>query len=136
MSQGTGNPNIPSGWLNGTSPRGSLPFFADDINFTGALNRLRPHVANGPINAQKSASHSLSIGTAYTIAAPGDDDFFVEIVTLDTAAPVLTFTGGTLRSGTAAVATAHFAAFAGSSLVIVSQNGFWHVLGANQVTFA
>jgi hypothetical protein len=117
-------------------PKGTMTGHFDDVNFTAGLNPFTGIVANGAVDPSTSGGYQLSVATALTIGAPTDDDLRIEFSTIDVAAPILTFTGGTLGSGTAAVTSAHFAAFVGASLTLVSQNGTWNVLSANAVTFA
>lgn len=76
---------------------------------------------------------------ALTIAAPGASDVGkVLTITSDTAnAHVITFTGNTLRGGTAAVATATAAAQKGAGLTIACLvSGEWHVLANIAMTLA
>ncbi len=73
---------------------------------------------------------------ADTIAAPNIDGLNLTI-TSDTAfAHIFTFTGGTLDTGTAAVTTATFNAFKGSSFQVISYNGRWKLVASNGVSFS
>jgi len=83
-----------------------------------------PLISGGYVVTKGSAA-------ALTIAAPAAADVGTRIrVTSDSAfAHVITFTGNTLRGGTAAVATATFAAQAGSGISIECFIvGKWHVI--------
>lgn len=71
-----------------------------------------------------------------SITAPNEDGLRIRIISATGFAHVLTFTGGTLRSGAAGVATATFAAFAGATLTLVAVGGLWLVESSNGVTFA
>jgi hypothetical protein len=132
---GLNGPDTGSIGINVQIPTNTLDILGG-ITFSGSLNPLTAIVANGAVPVTGSANYVVTVATALTIAAPSVDDTRIEITTFDTATPVLTFTGNTLNSGSAAVATAHFAAFAGSSIILVSHTGKWNVISQNAVTFA
>ncbi len=105
------------------------------VLFGGSSNSFTPQAADGAIPVTPSKAYVITKGSAaaLTIAAPTVDNVDI-IITSDTAfAHVLTFTGGTLDSGNAAVLTATWNAFKGASLEIISYNGRWKVLNANGV---
>jgi len=73
---------------------------------------------------------------AMTIAAPTvttDDGVVIKVTTTTNAAHTITFTGGTLRPGTAAVTTANFASFRGSSIELMAFQGNWYVMAQNNI---
>lgn len=76
---------------------------------------------------------------AITIAAPGANGIgMIRTVISDSAfAHVITFTGNTLRGGTAAVATATFAAQKGASITVIGMNATeWGVVSNVVATLA
>ena len=88
-----------------------------------------------------SATYVVNKGSAaaLTIAAPGASDVGTQLtITSDSAfAHAITFTGNTLRGGTAAVATATFAAQKGAGITIACVvSGEWHVLANIAATLA
>lgn len=95
----------------------------------GGADAINPHTA-----ATYLITHSGV--DSITIAAPtvGTDDGIVINVTSNTpASHTITFTGGTLRSGSAGVTTVTFAAFAGSSVSFYAYQGVWYVLSQNLI---
>jgi hypothetical protein len=73
---------------------------------------------------------------AMTIAAPTvttDDGIVIKVTTNTNAAHTITFTGGTLRPGTAAVTTVNFASFRGSSIELMAWQGAWYVMAQNNI---
>jgi hypothetical protein len=103
--------------------------------------RLAPIVLSGgtdAINPHTSATYVVTTAgvDAMTLAAPTvtTDDGVVIKVTLSTnAAHTITFTGGTLRPGTAAVTTVNFASFRGSSIELMAWQGLWFVMAQNNI---
>lgn len=132
---GLNGPDTGSIGINVPTPTNTLDILGG-ITFSGSLNPLNAIVANGAIPETLSANYVVTVATALTIAAPASDNLRIEVTTFDTATPVLTFTGNTLNSGSASVASVHFAAFAGSSITLVSHTGKWIVISQNAVTFA
>lgn len=73
---------------------------------------------------------------AMTIAAPTvttDDGIVIKVTISTDAAHTITFTGGTLRPGTAAVTTVNFASFRGSSIELMAWQGNWYVMAQNNI---
>ena len=68
-------------------------------------------------------------------ASPGGDGIVISIISDTANAHTITFTGGTLDSGSAAVTTATFNAQKGASLTVESYNARWKVTEANGVSF-
>jgi hypothetical protein len=113
--------------------------------FTGPVQatvlKLSPIVLSGGTDAINPHTPATYVVTtpgvdAMTLAAPTvtTDDGVVIKVTIGTdAAHTITFTGGTLQPGTAAVTTANFASFAGSSIELMAYQGAWFVMAANNI---
>jgi hypothetical protein len=92
------------------------------------------------IPAHTSATYMVTTAgvDAMTIAAPTvttDDGLLIKVVTNTNAAHTITFTGGTLRPGTAAVTTVNFFSFRGSSITIMAWQGNWYVMAANVASY-
>lgn len=92
-----------------------------------------------PVN--RGGTYLLTKGSAaaLTIAAPAAPGLEITIISDTAFAHVLTFTGNTLRGGTAAVATATCAAQKGASITLVSLFGAeaaWGVKAAVAQTLA
>jgi hypothetical protein len=103
--------------------------------------RLSPIVLSGgtdAINPHISATYMVTTAgvDAMTIAAPTvttDDGIVIKITTNTAASHTLVGTGGTLRTGSAGVTTATFAAFAGSSIELMAWQGNWYVMAQNLI---
>ena len=98
-------------------------------------------VSTYALNGHTAGSYMLNRAgvTAVTVGAPtsGTDDFNVLQFLSDSAfAHTITFTGGTLDTGSAAVTSATFNPFKGASLAVTSFNGRWKVTYANGVAFS
>ena len=96
--------------------------------------------ASGALPANKTGFLVITLGSAgaFTLAAPtvGSEDGADFIITSTTAfAHVITATG-LLKTGTASVNVATFAAFAGASLYLKAYNGLWQVISSNAITFS
>jgi hypothetical protein len=103
-----------------------------------------------PVNAALATDGALPIVSgsyvitkagvlALSVAAPTAADIGTRIrITSDTAnAHVITFTGGTMRGGTAAVATATLGAFAGAGISFECfVTGKWHITANMIATLA
>ena len=88
------------------------------------------------INPHTAATYIVMTAgvNSMTLAAPTvtTDDGKVIKVTLGTsAAHTITCTGGTLRSGTAAVTTINFASYYGSSVELMAYQGLWYIMAQN-----
>lgn len=90
------------------------------------------------INAHTAATYMVTSAgvNAMTLAAPTvttDDGKVIKVTTNTAASHTITFTGGTLRSGSAGVTTATFSAFAGSSIELMAWQGKWYVMAQNLI---
>lgn len=96
---------------------------------------------DGAIPVVRSGSYVATKATAaaLTIAAPAVPGIVIRLISATAAAHVLTFTGGTLRGGTAAVASATCAAQKGASLTVISllpTEASWGVVASVAQTLA
>lgn len=101
------------------------------VVLSGGSDAINPHV---------SATYMVTTAgvDAMTITAPTvttDDGLLITVETSTNAAHTLTFTGGTLRPGTAAVTTVNFLSFRGSSVTIMAWQGNWYVKAANVASY-
>jgi hypothetical protein len=98
--------------------------------------------ASGAISPTASAQYAITAGGAIALtlaapaASPGGDNVRITVTSDSANGHTITFTGGTLDSGSAAVTTATFNAFKGASIALVSYDGRWKVLNANGVSFS
>jgi hypothetical protein len=126
-SQGGGS--TPMTWTSGGGASASSLTLSPINLLAGGADAINSHTA-----ATYLITHSGV--DSITIAAPtiGTDDGKVINVTSNTpASHTITFTGGTLRSGSAGVTTITFAAFAGSSVTFYAYQGVWYVLSQNLI---
>ncbi len=102
----------------------------------------QPLAVNTAIPVNQSRQYVITKGSAETdtiaapAASPGGDGVEITITSDSAFAHIITFTGGTLDTGAAAVTTATFNAFKGASLTVVSYNGRWKVVNQNGVGFS
>lgn len=105
--------------------------------------------AGGPVATQNalSANGAVAItgGTfvitktgslaALTLAAPAVNGVMLTVTSATAFAHTITATA-LLKTGSAAVNVATFAAFAGASVTLMSNGGFWNVISQNAVAFS
>jgi hypothetical protein len=133
-----------------TGPVVSFGSFTADVynQLAGIIPELNSFSANGSADALPNhVTGTIRITTAgvnaMTLAAPGlgslkdgGDAGRTLIIISETAnAHTLTATG-LLKTGSASVNVATFAAFAGASLTLRASGGLWYVIASNAVTFS
>ena len=99
------------------------------VLLSGGADAINPHTA---------ATYMVTSAgvNAMTIAAPTvttDDGKIIKVTTNTNAAHTITFTGGTLRPGTAAVTTVNFASSRGSSIEFMAWQGNFYVMAQNNI---
>jgi len=108
-----------------------VPTAVGSASFTVPVHISHAFVFNraGVVAATLAAATAGGPGT-------GDDGNIYQFTSDSANAHTITFTGGTLDSGSAAVTTATFNANKGASLEIMAYNGRYKVLAANGVSFS
>lgn len=137
----------------GNNQTGSVSSFGSFTVFTFQqlalmLPELQAFTANGTADAlPQHVSGTIIVETAgvnaMTLAAPivgsqvngGDSGRVLVIISNSANAHTITATG-LLKTGSANVNVATFAAFAGASLTLRASAGLWYVLASNQITFS
>lgn len=97
------------------------------IVLSGGTDAIDPHTSATYI-VDSAGVDSMTI-VAPTVTT--DDGKIIKFTTNTAPSHTITFTGGHLRSGSAGVTTATFAAFAGSSVQIMAWQGNWYVIAQN-----
>jgi hypothetical protein len=95
---------------------------------------------SGAINPSQRANYLISSPTvaALTLGAPRagiDDGTEITLTSYTNQAHTITATG-LLNTGSASVNKATFAAFAGASIHLRANQGFWQVMSSNAITFS
>lgn len=137
----------------GNNGTGSVSSFGSFTVFTfqqlaQMLPELQAFTADGTADAlPQHVSGTIIVETAgvnaMTLAAPisgsqvngGDSGRVITIISNSANAHTITATG-LLKTGSANVNVATFAAFAGASLTLRASAGLWYVLASNQITFS
>lgn len=109
-------------WENKPASATQLP-----IVLSGGTDAIDPHTSATYI-VDSAGVDSMTI-VAPTVTT--DDGKIIKFTTNTAPSHTITFTGGCLRSGSAGVTTATFAAFAGSSVQIMAWQGNWYVIAQN-----
>lgn len=134
--------------VNGIRSGGVLDRYGDYI-LHGQWQHEVPSMAVPTLNTDATLAPNVHKGTLYilgrstaqavTMGAPtagNDDGLIFEFQSDSAAAHTVTFTGNTLDSGSAAVASATFNANKGACLRVRAYNGRWKVIFANGVSFS
>lgn len=124
--------------IQSVAPGGSVQFA---INALGGI-QVVPQIisASGAVSPFISAVYVITKAgvAALTIAAPTagvDDGNEVTLISTTAFAHTLTATG-LLKTGTAAVNVATFAAFAGAGVTLTAYQGLWYVTESVAITFS
>jgi hypothetical protein len=119
-----------------------LGVFTKDDADNALLGDFMVHtlVTDTTIQASRAGRRLITYGAALamTLAAPiagADDGKYISITSTTAFAHTLTATG-LLKTGTASVNVATFAASAGASLILMAYNGLWYVRSATGITFS
>jgi hypothetical protein len=101
----------------------------------GSADALPLHVS-GTVIVESTGVNAMTLGapTVGNQAAGGDSGRVLIIISNGAFAHTITATG-LLKTGSAAVNVATFAAFAGASLTLRASAGLWYVISSNAVTF-
>lgn len=140
---------IVPGQVNTGSVASFGSFTADSfLQLASMLPELSSYTATGSADALPNhVSGTIVVETAgvdaMTLAAPrvgaqqngGDSGRVITIISNSANAHTITATG-LLKTGSASVNVATFAAFAGASLTLRASAGLWYVLASNAITFS
>lgn len=101
----------------------------------GSADALPNHIS-GTIVVETAGVDAMTLAAPTVGAQPGGDSGRVITIISNTAnAHTITATG-LLKTGSANVNVATFAAFAGASLTLRASAGLWYVLASNAITFS
>lgn len=134
--------DIAAGILAGKQPVGDAFFDPTTGLYTQAMSTgdgsasEAAYAVNGALNAAGGVAYLTKAGIgAYTLAAPAYSGAVIEIISRTANAHVVTATG-LIDDGVTggAKGTMTFAAFAGASIRLRAQGGFWNVAAKNVVT--
>jgi hypothetical protein len=101
----------------------------------GSADALPNHIS-GTVVVETAGVNAMTLAAPTVGAQPGGDSGRILVIVSNTAnAHTITATG-LLKTGSANVNVATFAAFAGASLTLRASAGLWYVLASNAITFS